>query len=181
MNIVDMPIDSLRLFDWRTNYVLKPDMDLLKLSLKDFGWLQPIIVRAADSRIIDGAHRWIAAQDEKVAKKLGSAVPCVIVDCDEIDAMVMHIRMNRARGEIFARPFSKLMRKIVLSDKYDPEELEDILVMSVDEVDLMLSGGLLKQRKIPEHTYSRAWVPVEAPDKKQIETVAIERPPNPDR
>ena len=181
MNIVSVPHDSLRLFNWRCNYALKPDMDLLKLSLRDFGWLQPLIVRAEDRKIIDGAHRWIAASDEKVAKKIGKDVPVVWVDCDEIDAMVMHIRMNRARGEIFARPFSKLLKKIVLSDKYAPEELEDILVMSVDEVDLMLSGGLLKQRKIPEHTYSRAWVPVEAPDKKQVEAVSIERPPNPDR
>lgn len=181
MKIINVPHNSLRLFDWRSNYVLKPDMDLLRLSMREFGWMQPVIVRAEDSRIIDGAHRWIVAGEDKFAKKFGSDVPCIFVDCDEIDAMIMHVRMNRSRGSMFARPFSKLLKKIVLSNKYAPEELEDILVMSVDEVDLMLTGGLLKQRKIPEHTYSRAWVPVEAPDKKQVESFTIERPPNPDR
>jgi hypothetical protein len=45
----------------------------------------------------------------------------------------------------------------------------------------MLAGGLLKQRKIPQHTYSRAWVPVEAPSADKLNAVSIERPPNPDR
>ena len=181
MKIENVPHNSLRLFDWRCNYVLKPDMELLRLSLSEFGWVQPLLVRSEDMRIIDGSHRWIASGDAKFQKKYGSEVPIILRSCDEIDAMIMHIRLNRSRGEIFAKPFSRLMKKIVLSGKYEPEELEDILVMSVDEVDLMLSGGLLKQRKIPEHQYSRAWVPVEAPSKADVESVAIERPPNADR
>ena len=95
--------------------------------------------------------------------------------------MLMHVRMNRARGEIFAKQFSRLLKKDVLSDKYSDEDLGILLVMSDDEVDLMLSGGLLKQRKIPQHQYSRAWVPVEAPSAEKVETLSLERPPNADR
>ena len=181
MKIELMPHNALRLFDWRCNYVLKPDMDLLRVSMSEFGWIQPIIVRSEDMRIIDGSHRWIAAGEKQFQKSHGTDVPVLLRSCDEIDAMIMHVRLNRARGEIFAKPFSRLMKKIVLSGKYSPEELEDILVMSVDEVDLMLSGGLLKQRKIPDHQYSRAWVPVEAPAKGEVESFSIERPPNADR
>lgn len=181
MKIEMVPFNSIRPFDWRCNYVLKPDMELLRLSMSEFGWVQPIIVRSEDSRIIDGAHRWIIAGEPPFRKVHGENIPVIFRSCDEIDAMIMHIRLNRSRGEIFAKPFSKLIKKIVLSGKYSAEELEDILIMSVDEVDLMLSGGLLKQRKIPDHQYSRAWVPVEAPSKSEAESVVIERPPNADR
>ena len=181
MKIEYVPNNSIRPPDWRTNYVLKPDFDLLRLSMFDFGWMQPIIVRVADMTIIDGTHRWVAAGDAQFVKKYGKDVPVIFVDCDEIDAMIMHVRMNRARGEIFAKQFSRLLRKIVLSDKFDDEELAQILNMSDDEMDLMLAGGLLKQRKIPQHQYSRAWVPIEAPSADKIETVTLERPPNADR
>lgn len=181
MIISNVPTDGVKPAEWRTNYVLKPDMDLLRISMNDFGWLQPLVIRAADGTIIDGVHRWVIACEKDFQKRHGKDVPCIYVDCDEIDAMVMHIRLNRARGEIFAKPFARLLKKIVLSDKYSAEDLEDILVMSPDEVDLMLAGGLLKSRKIPQHQYSRAWVPVEAPSADSVQQASIERPPNADR
>lgn len=181
MKIEYVPSSGIMPADWRANYVLKPDMDLLRLSMTDFGWLQPIIVRVADMTIIDGTHRWVIAGEANFIRKHGQDVPVIFVDCDEIDAMLMHVRMNRARGEIFAKQFSRLLKKVVLSDKYSDEDLGILLVMSDDEVDLMLSGGLLKQRKIPQHQYSRAWVPVEAPSAEKVETLSLERPPNADR
>jgi ParB-like chromosome segregation protein Spo0J len=181
MKIDYRPFDSLKAPQWGVNYVLKPDMNLLRLSMNEMGWVQPIIARAEDQTIIDGTHRWVIAGEKQFQRSHGKDIPVLFFDCDLIDAMVMHIRLNRARGEIFAKPFAKLLKTIVLSDKYSAADLEDILVMSPDEVDLMLAGGLLKQRKIPQHTYSRAWVPVEAPSADKLNAVSIERPPNPDR
>jgi ParB-like chromosome segregation protein Spo0J len=181
MKIEYTAFDSIKPADWRVNYVLKPDMELLRLSMNECGWLQPIIVRAEDMTIIDGTHRWVIAAEKTFQRKHGDTIPVLFFDVDEIDAMVMHVRLNRARGDIFAKPFSKLLKQIVLSDKYSSEDLEEMLVMSPDEVDLMLAGGLLKQRKIPNHQYSRAWVPVEAPSAEKLNSAAIERPPNPDR
>lgn len=181
MKIEYRPFNSMKPASWRCNYVLKPDMELLRESMIDFGWLSPIVVRAQDQTIIDGTHRWVIAGEKDFQKKYGKEIPVLFVDCDEIDAMLMHVRMNRARGQVFAKHFSRLLKKVVLSDKYSPEELAQILIMSPDEIDLMLSGGLLKQRKIPQHQYSRAWVPVEAPPASQVEHMAIERPPTPDR
>ena len=63
----------------------------------------------------------------------------------------------------------------------EKEDFEEILQMRHDEFHLMLDGSLLKHRKISEHNYSRAWVPVEADPKATEIQVAIERPPNADR
>lgn len=181
MKIEYKPFNSVKPAPWRTNYVLKPDMDLLRESMLDFGWISPVVVRAKSLEIIDGVHRWVIAGEHDFQRKRGKEIPVLFIDCDEIDAMIMHVRLNRARGQIFAKHLSRLLKKVVLSDKYSPEDLARILIMSPDELDLMLAGGLLKQRKIPQHQYSRAWVPVEAPPASQIEHVSIERPPNPDR
>jgi hypothetical protein len=45
----------------------------------------------------------------------------------------------------------------------------------------MLDGDLIKNRKILEHNYARAWIPIEAPSSKVEDVFVIERPPNPDR
>jgi ParB-like chromosome segregation protein Spo0J len=181
MNYSEMPLNSIKPAPWRVNYVLKPDMLLLAESMNDYGWLQPIVVQKSTSYIIDGFHRWVTAQDSNFVKKYGKTVPVIIVDVDNVDAMIMHVRLNRARGNIFAKPFSKLIRTLVVSDKYSADEIADMLNMSADEFDLMLTGGLLKQRKIPQHQYSKAWVPVEAPSKGELDNQVIERPPNADR
>ena len=75
---------------------------------------------------------------------------------------------------------SRLVKKINQSGAYDIRELQFMLGMNVMEIDMMLDGSLIKMRKISEHTYSKAWVPVEAPSGK-IEKIVLERPPNPDR
>jgi len=181
MNIMDVPVNSIKPAPWRVNYVLKPDMQLLKISMIEYGWLQPIIVQESTGEIIDGFHRWLVAQDKDFWKKYGDDVPVIYRDVDNIDAMIMHVRLNRARGDIFAKPFSKLIRTIVVSDKYSTDDVADMLNMSADEFDLMVTGGLLKQRKIPQHQYSKAWVPIEAPSKDELDKRIIERPPNADR
>jgi hypothetical protein len=53
--------------------------------------------------------------------------------------------------------------------------------MSNDEVDLLFDGGLLKSRKVKDHVYSKAWIPIEAPAGTTSATINIERPPNADR
>lgn len=182
MKINMVPIESVRPASWRATHVLKPDMDLIRVSLYETGWIQPVQVRLSDMTIIDGYHRWVAASaTPKVRQKLGENIPVIFHDIDEVDAMVLHVRLNRARGNVVAYPLGKLLKNIIVSGKYDSADLETILNMSADEVDLMLSSGLLKRKTYTEHTYSKAWVPIEAPAASEAIATVIERPPNPDR
>lgn len=172
----------LRPASWRSTYVLKPDLKVLTQSVVDYGWLAPLVVNQRDNTIIDGHQRWlIAANEESVAKRDKGMVPVKWVDCDDIDAMVMHVRLNRGRGMVAAKPLSSLIRKVLRSHKYDEFDLRKILSMSKEEFNLLTDPGLLKSRKLDEHTYSKAWVPVEAPTGSKAVDITIERPPNADR
>jgi hypothetical protein len=53
--------------------------------------------------------------------------------------------------------------------------------MKPNEYSLMIDGTILKSRNIKEYTYSRAWVPVEAPPGTVDKGPTIESPPNADR
>jgi ParB-like chromosome segregation protein Spo0J len=180
----DTPLTAIRPADWRSNYVLKPDLRLLASSLRDYGWVAPLLVRSADSTIIDGFHRWVIAQnDQEVHRRDGGKVPVVWVDVDQVDAMVMHVRLNRARGQLMARSLSGIVRTILQSRKYRESQLYTMLEMKPDELELLMDGSLLKSRKVSEHQYSAAWIPIEAPrlTNKVAPAPEIERPPNQDR
>jgi ParB-like chromosome segregation protein Spo0J len=182
MNIEDVSGGVLRPATWRSTYILKPDQKVLVQSMVDFGWLSPLVVNSKDNTIIDGHERWvIAANEQAIVERDGGMVPVQWVECDEIDAMLMHVRLNRGRGLLYAKPLSGLLRKVVRSAKYDDVEIRQILGMQREEYDLLLEPSLLKTRKISEHKYSRAWVPVEASPGSTALTVNIERPPNSDQ
>jgi ParB-like chromosome segregation protein Spo0J len=180
----DTPISAIRPAAWRANYVLKPDLRLLATSIREYGWTAPILARRADSTIIDGFHRWVVAQnDRQIRVRDNDLVPVTWVDVDQVEAMMMHVRINRARGQLMARPLSEIVRALMRSKKFNEFDLARMLEMSIEEFELLSDGTLLKIRKVSEHKYSSAWVPVEAPTPGQniSSELAIERPPNKDR
>jgi len=174
-------IDSLKLADWRTTYVLKPDLEVLARSLDDYGWLQPLIVQQGTNVIIDGAHRWQVARSlSRLNKATKNSVPVIFVQCDDIDAMLMHARLNRGRGIVIAKRLSRIVQRVLRSKKYVESDIKRMFVMHLDEIDLMVDGTLLKDKNISEHKYSAAWVPIEAPASATETASIIERPPNSD-
>lgn len=182
MQITNVPFNALKSPSWGATTLLRPEKNLLKLSLLESGWLQPIVVKSDDMTIIDGYHRWLIAQDdEKFIKKHGTLIPVIFHDVDDIDAMVIHVRLNRARGTQNVYALSKIVKKIVASSKYTEVDLGNILLMHDDEIDILLSSGLLKKKDWAKYDYSRAWVPIEVPAGTDVGSTVIERPPNKDR
>jgi ParB-like chromosome segregation protein Spo0J len=178
-----VPLSSIQPAEWRATYILKPDLRQLTASIRDLGWVAPLVVRREDQTIIDGFSRWLVAQKDKtVMVRDQQMVPVSWMEVDEVDAMIAHVRLNRARGSLVAKPLSNIIRDI-LARGYDESILQKMLGLSTDEFDLMAEGSLIKTRKLAEHTYSDAWVPVEAPPVGAVVAprLQIERPPNQDR
>lgn len=174
---------SLKNAPFRATFILKPDQKVLTESLLAYGVLSPLVVQRKSHAVIDGHERWmICANEESLRKRYKGKVPVVFVECDDVDAMLLHVQLNRGRGQVYAKSLSTLFKKVVRSGKYNKADLRRMLAMSADEIDLLFDGGLIKTRKLNDHVYSRAWVPVEAPaGKTAADTFTIERPPNADR
>lgn len=182
MNINYVKTESLLVPEWRATYILRPDLLVLSASLQQYGFIQPIHISKSTREIIDGSERWLLAKNvKKIAEVIDGLIPVVEHECDSLDAMIMHVRLNRGRGSIVAKPLSKIIRKVYLTGKYNGEDLKNLLCMGVDELDLMLDASIIKTRKIREHSYARAWVPIEADSKTIDRGSIVERPPNQDR
>lgn len=167
---------------WRSTYVLKPDQKILVSSLRNFGWVAPILVQEKSGMIIDGHERWmIAANDSVIQDRDSGMIPANVVDCSDIEAMVMHVKVNRARGIMHAKALRGTILKILRSKAYTEDELRVEFGMTRDEMMLFSGASFLKGRKISEHKYSKAWVPIEAPPGAAAPSVKIEKPPNADR
>jgi len=183
MEIELVKIDDLVIPDWQATYILRPDMVTLASSIKQYGILSPLLVRRADNLIIDGTQRIrIISGNRHISKEVGPSVPVVKVDCDKIDAMLIHAQVNRGRGSLVAKNLSKIIREIIRSRKYSQNDLERALAMKSVEFDLMMESTIIKQRDIQNYNYSRAWVPIEAPVGTVDPTpMSIESPPGDDR
>ena len=182
MILKTLKIENIKPAPWRCNYVQKTEMTVLAQSIREHGWIYPIVVAQSSMEIIDGFHRWVCAQNDKeIFNRDMGEIPVLLTDIHVIDAMIMHIQLNRSKGSITAKGLSNLIRTITYSKKYDQKTIQSKINMSNQEFELLLDGTLLKDRKLSEHTYSRAWVPIEAPAGTVIKQADIERPPNPDR
>jgi len=181
MNVQTVPLRSLAPPKWGTTYIMRPEKLLLRVSMLESGWLQPLVAKASDNTLIDGAKRWeMALSDEKFLMKYGHDVPVVFHEVDEIDAMMLHVRLNRAKGNVHPVGLSRMVKAVIASGKYSERDILNKLIMSNDELDLLLNHGLLKKKHWQEHEYSKAWIPVEVAGGAEQRPV-IERPPNADR
>lgn len=183
MEIQMIDLSQLVIPEWQATYILRPDMVTLSSSLMDYGILSPFIVRKADNMIIDGTQRLkIITGNRHIAKKIGQIVPVVFVDCDRVDAMLLHAQVNRGRGSLVAKNLSRIIREVMRSRKYSQEDIERMLAMKSVEFDLMMDTTIIKQRDIQNYNYSRAWVPIEAPaGTVEKMPISIEAPPGNDR
>lgn len=174
---------NLRPADWRSTYILTPDLRLLTQSIADHGWLYPIIART-DGTIIDGFHRWLIAQsDNGIMARDRGQVPVSYVECDDITAKVMHVRLNRAHGALSVKRLSGLVQNLRDTSTLEDDKLRSLLGMTADEFDVLATPSLIKSRKLVERPYSPAWVPVEVPAGQAVTmpSFEVERPPNADR
>lgn len=181
MNIIHVTPESIRPAEWKTNHILTPDLRLLRKSIADYGWLYPVIVRKEDMTIIDGFARWLIATDDASYTDKGK-IPVSLIDCDEANAIIMHIRLNRARGSIVAKYLASAVQKLVQLGYTDSAKLSQILGMSFEEYEVISEPRYLKAKKLAAHEYSRAWVPIEIPVGvvSSVQEMKFERPPTPD-
>jgi ParB-like chromosome segregation protein Spo0J len=169
MNLELLKMENLKVPDWRTTHILKPNLIGLVKSIGEFGMINPILAMT-DGTIIDGFARWVAAQSLGLKE-----VPVQRRDCGKTEAMILHIQLNRARGEIVPHRLSKTIR--LLNVAIDEQVILNSFNMKTDELDVLMDGSLIKKRKVSEHSYSKAWIPIES---NATEDFSIERPPTPD-
>lgn len=146
---------------WNPNVVHRPELRLLEHSLLSTGWLQPLLVSPA-RLVIDGFHRWSLSKDSpRIRERWGGFVPCAVLDVDEPSAMLLTIRINRAKGSHVAEGMSRIVRELLEVHGYEPQHIAKEIGATLDEVTLLGQDGVFAVKGIKDWTYSPAWYPVE--------------------
>ena len=152
---------SLNGNDYNPNVCFSPEMSLLERSLLLTGWVQPILI-AKDGTIIDGFHRTtLSRMSEALRKRYGGMVPCAVLDVTRDQAMILTIRMNRAKGSHVAVRMSKIVHELIDVHHLDPAEIAVEIGATKEEVDLLYQDDVFEAKKIASWEYSKAWYPIE--------------------
>jgi ParB-like chromosome segregation protein Spo0J len=147
--------------NWNPNVVFNQELRLLERSILRTGWVQPILVSVAGT-IIDGFHRWrLALESQPLLEKYAGKVPVCRLDVSEDVAMLLTVRMNRAKGTHVAVRMSGLVRQLVDDHGYTLEEIAREIGGTVDEAKLLYEDSIFKARNLSAYRYSKAWVPAE--------------------
>jgi len=164
-HIVWRECETLTANHYNPNYVMDPELKLLERSLLDNGWVHPLIVQAEELWIVDGFHRWrLASESARMRERFGTRVPVVELELSMPEAMMMTVRINRAKGNHSVTRMSGLIRALVDEHDLDPQEVARGIGATRKEIDLLYQDNLMRDRKISEYRYSKAWVPYERRD-----------------
>lgn len=97
MQITKKKIDELKPANYNPRKNLKPgdkEYEKLKKSIKEFGYVEPVIYNKRTGIVVGGHQRL------KVLKDLGyEEIDCVIVDLDEAKEKALNIALNKISGE----------------------------------------------------------------------------------
>lgn len=161
----EQPISNVKWVDRNTlkpngynpNRVAPPELRLLKISIMEDGWTQPIVINP-DNEIVDGFHRWTVSGDKQVAELTGGLIPVVVTKPRDMAQQKMAtIRHNRARGTHGVLDMSKIVQSMI-EDGVSQQEIMGRLQMEAEEViRLALRQGIPKTSIIQDANFSQAW------------------------
>lgn len=166
--IDDQPVNSIRWIprelidanDYNPNRVAPPEMRLLKVSLLVDGWTQPIVVRQEGERyeVVDGYHRWLVADDKRVAAMTDGMIPAVVLKpASHEDQMMSTIRHNRARGNHTVMKMAEISVAIAESGLPD-DRIMQLLQMEDEELERLKARGNMVKRGSAEE-FGQGWQP----------------------
>lgn len=164
LNVKMVNIDKVVANDYNPNKVAPPEMKLLKHSIEEDGYTQPIVTyydKENDQYIVvDGFHRYRCALEYFNLKQ----IPIVTIDKDIGSRMASTIRHNRARGTHQIIDMSKIV--IDLSSRgWSEGEISEHLGMELDEIIRLKQVSGLKEA-FSNHVFSKSWEEFESNLKK---------------
>jgi len=119
MTVVEVPLDELRPDPANPRRIGNAELEALTRSIRQFGFVQPVLARLEDKTVIGGHQRLTAA------RKLGyKSVPVVYLDLSLEQARLLNLSLNKIAGE------------------WDQELLARMLadLKPIEDLDLSLSG-----------------------------------------
>jgi ParB-like chromosome segregation protein Spo0J len=156
--------DSVKANDYNPNSVAPPEMELLRLSISNDGYTQPIVSMDNNDgtrEVIDGFHRnRVGKECQDIQSRVHGYLPVVTIresQKGQNDRVASTIRHNRARGKHKVESMSDIVVDLKRRNWSD-EKISKELGMDRDEVlRLTQISGLTEM--FQDKDFSMAWEP----------------------
>jgi len=153
---------AVRANDYNPNSVAPPEMELLRLSIAEDGYTQPIVTfdeGLGEREVIDGFHRHrVGKECADIQARIHGYLPVVTINAertDKSDRIASTIRHNRARGKHRVDSMSDIVVELKRRNWSD-EKISKHLGMDADEVlRLTQISGLAEMFQNQE--FSKSW------------------------
>lgn len=147
--------------DYNPNSVAPPEMELLKVSIMEDGYTQPIVTFLNDTsrEVVDGFHRnRVGKECQEVKERIHGFLPVVTINdgrTDKGDRMAATIRHNRARGKHKISAMSDIVLEL-RKRNWSDEKIGKNLGMEPDEV-LRLAQVSGLAELFGDREFSKSW------------------------
>jgi hypothetical protein len=171
-----IPIDNVGANDYNPNAVAPPEMELLRQSILEDGYTQPIVSWAKEDvfEVVDGFHRnRVGRECKDVADRINGYLPLVVIGNNRQDRgerIASTIRHNRARGKHKIDAMSDIVVELKRRN-WSPKKIGVKLGMDQDEV-LRLTQITGLADMFADKEFSEAWeADLSSPEEVSIETI----------
>ena len=153
LNVKLVPLRKIEANDYNPNKVARPELQLLKLSILQDGYTQPIVCYYNKERdkyvIVDGFHRYYCARRYFNLKE----IPVVVIEKDISNRMASTIRHNRARGTHQIRDMSHIVLELA---SYGWSDEKICFELGMEKVIRLKQITGLKEA-FQNHEFSKSW------------------------
>src|SRR5450756_354277 len=127
--IEQVPIDDLRPDSANPRRISDEELDALERSIRQFGFVQPVLARREDQTVIGGHQRLVAA------RRLGlTTVPVTWLDLSIEQAHLLNLALNKIGGSFDEQLLARLLADLAASPDIDlslsgfgEDEIKDLL------------------------------------------------------
>jgi ParB-like chromosome segregation protein Spo0J len=153
--------ENIQANDYNPNSVAPPEMELLRLSILEDGYTQPVVAwrRETMHEVVDGFHRnRIGRECIEVRSRIRGYLPLAVINSDRQDRgdrIASTIRHNRARGKHAVAAMSEIVVELKRRNWSD-EKIARELGMDQDEIlRLCQISGLAEL--FSDQEFSKSW------------------------
>jgi len=154
--------DSVVANDYNPNKVAPPEMELLKISIENDGYTQPIVSwnKEDNFEVVDGFHRnRVGKEYPTITERIKGYLPLVIINknrIDKSDRIASTIRHNRARGKHTIDAMSEIIIELK-NRNWRNARIAKELGMDEDEI-LRLCQITGLESLFKDEDFSKAWL-----------------------
>jgi ParB-like chromosome segregation protein Spo0J len=155
--------DDIQANDYNPNNVAPPEMELLKISILEDGYTQPIVTFKDEENskieVVDGFHRnRVGKECEEIKQRIHGYLPVVNINDERNekgDRIASTIRHNRARGKHQVEAMSQIVVDLKRRNWSDKKIAKELGMDSDEVLRLCQITGLAEMFKDSE--FSKSW------------------------